>query len=32
MLCGWKGNRRSGVELAMGHMLNGQREADEHLA
>jgi len=24
MLCGWKGNRRSGVALAMHHRLSGQ--------
>ena len=39
MLCGWEGNRRSGVALAMRHRLNGlstyglkgQCVGDEHL-
>jgi len=39
-LCGWEGNRRSGVALAMRHRLsgsstyglNGQCLGDEHLA
>jgi len=40
MPCGWEGNRRSGVALAMHHRLHwfihvrahGQRKADEHPA
>jgi len=40
MLCGWEGNRRSGITLAMRHRLsglstyrlNGQCAGDEHLA
>jgi len=40
MLCGWEGNRRSGVALAMRHRLrglstyglNGHCVLDEHLA
>jgi len=40
MLCGWEGNRRSGVALAMHHRLSGlstyrlsgHRERDEHPA
>jgi len=40
MLCGWEGNRRSGVTLAMRHILsgistyglNGLRKGDEHSA
>ena len=39
MLCGWEGNRRSGVALAMRHRLSGidlrahgLRKGDEHPA
>ena len=40
MLCGWEGNRRSGIALAMWHRLsglstyglNGQLQGDEHPA
>ena len=40
MLCGWEGNRRSGVSLAMSHRhsgkrtygLNGLGKGDEHSA
>jgi len=31
-LCGWEGNRRSGVALAMRHGLDDYKKGDEHPA